>query len=394
MSTITPVWIDSFGHGRAASPHPYAQITGTISVVTSPVRPNTGHSSKHDTATSFFRYTWTSNFVAAAFYLYFEDVPAGDREIYAGIIGATATSIRFDSATGKLEVSSGGASAVTGGPVIAADTWYRVVFEIDASANPWVFRCQVDDTTEFQTTIAVAAASNVVANFGDGGVLGNTTIFYINSLVLSATNGDYEVMRDDWSSHDVVMLRPTSDGTHNTGAANTFKDGAGTAFTDASTDVWQRLDEYPWDTSAGAGTLQQELTGATNYVEVLFGNLAISGTIEGVRSYATHTDESSTGASLNETRLLLADSTEVLTTGSVSVIESTEDPGNSLVMKSRMTIAPSGGWDGTKVDGLKGRFGFGDGSPDGHLFDYGVDVVVSQAAAGSVNPIIVISAFS
>lgn len=103
-----------------------------------------------------------------------------------------------------------------------------------------------------------------------------------------------------------------------------------------------------------------------------------------VRAYGTHVESATAGASLGEARLLLSDNTEVLTTGSISVINSTEDPGTTVTIRKRMCIRPTGGWDATKVNGLKARVGFGDAAPAVNFIDFMVEVALVPAAVASL----------
>jgi hypothetical protein len=116
-------------------------------------------------------------------------------------------------------------------------------------------------------------------------------------------------------------------------------------------------------------------------------NLAGGGpaNVAAARCYGIHIESATSGASLGEMRLLLSDNTEVLTTGSLAMINSTEDPGLAVTLRKRMTIAPSGGWDRTKVDGLKVRLGFADNAPDVNFIDSMVEVALYAAAAAATS---------
>jgi hypothetical protein len=106
-------------------------------------------------------------------------------------------------------------------------------------------------------------------------------------------------------------------------------------------------------------------------------------TVEDVRAYTAVVYSSATGTPAAEVRLLLSDNTEVLTTGSISVKNSTEDPGTTLTAYKRLTIAPAGGWDTTKVNGLKFRIGFDDLAADANFIDLMVEVLLYTPAAGA-----------
>jgi hypothetical protein len=117
-------------------------------------------------------------------------------------------------------------------------------------------------------------------------------------------------------------------------------------------------------------------------MELLVENHTLSGAPLAVRSFATMVYSSATGTPAAEVRLLLADNTEVLTTGSLSVKNSTDDPGVTITLYKRMCIAPAGGWDNTKIDGLKFRIGFDDLAADANFIDLMIEALYFTAGGG------------
>jgi hypothetical protein len=290
--------------------------------------------------------------------------------------------LMFINATDQFGVKQGGNAAVAGGPTIVVNTWYRVVWEIDASASPFVIRCRIDNGTEFSTSFAATAADITASALGT--LNADTVTAYYDDWLTSVTNGDYEDI-NTWTSHEIQSLIPSSDGTHNITTSGDFDSFVGTAFANGTTTGWTFIDHRPLQVANTAdNVIRQELGTTANYMEFLLENHTLSGAPLDARAYATHVEAVATGASLAEARLLYLTSTEVVTTGSLSVIDTTEDPGITVTLRKRMCIRPAGGWDDSKVDGLKARVGFGDAAPDVNFIDFMVEVLYFTAGAAAV----------
>jgi hypothetical protein len=209
-----------------------------------------------------------------------------------------------------------------------------------------------------------------------------TVTFYADDWLIATADGDYEEIKG-WTSHSVQSLIPSADGTHNITTLGDFDSFTSTAFSNSTTNGNTFIAHRPLQLANTAEqVIRQDLGATTNYMEFTLENLSAGdSTVEDVRTYGTHVEASTTNASLGEIRLLLSDDTEVLTTGSLSVVNSTEDPGITINLRKRMAIAPAGGWDTTKVDGLKVRVGFGDGVPDVNFIDCMVEVALFTPGA-------------
>jgi hypothetical protein len=95
-------------------------------------------------------------------------------------------------------------------------------------------------------------------------------------------------------------------------------------------------------------------------------------------------DQGGLGQANMEIRLLLADNTELLTTGSISAFDNTEDPGNNPTIKSRMVLEEGSGWERSKINGLKWRLGYANGDPDAHFGDFMIDVATFVQSDGTI----------
>jgi hypothetical protein len=378
MATL--LMLDGFEHGRAAagSAGVFDSVFGSPGNVTSPAR--TGARALEITATGsqeYVSYTIAAGnrVITQAVYIRFAALPTG--------AGVTDQLIQFvnSGGNGLLQYSvddnqfrvTNGTNSALGGPTLAVDTWYRIVVEYDTSGANAVIRATVDGGTEFSASTARAAADTTAARLGTGG--SQTYTAYYDDWLISVTDGDYEEI-EGWTSHQIESLIPNSDGTHNISASGNFDSFTGTAFSNSTTNGNTFIGHRPLQAANTADqVIRQDVIAASDYMEFGLENLADNTkSVAGVRAYATHVESSATGNSAHEARLLLSDNTEVLTTGSLAVIDSSEDPGTTLTIRKRMTIAPSGGWDGTKVDGSKFRIGFNDVAADSNFIDLMLEV--------------------
>ena len=383
MATIEK--LDGFEHGRsvAAGNGVADAVSGTLTVVTTPVRTGARALEVNPAAGSeqyAYNIAATNRIVTQAVYIRFAALPTADSQLLHFVNANANGYLWFMNTNDKFAVSVGTSGQIEGGPVLVIDTWYRVVVEYDTSTGTYVCRAIVDGGTEFSDSAAFAAADITAVRLGN--TTSQTFTAYYDDWLISITDTDYEDI-STWTGHSIESLIPNADGTHNITTAGDFDSFVGTAFGNSTTNGNTFIGHRPLQAANTADqVIRQELGATTNYMEFTLENLsASSDTVQAVRAYGTHIESAAAGASLGEAQLLLSDNTEVLTTGSLSVIDSTEDPGTTLSIKKRMTIAPSGGWDRTKVDGLKARVGFGDNAPDVNFIDFMVEVLLKTAAA-------------
>ena len=378
MATIHA--FDGFEHGPAtlASGTGPDALGGTVVTVTSPVRTGTRALELSPAgAAEWAQYSLpASSFVVThAFYARFNTLPSAVIPIVRWApTGSTQAFIRFDGGgTNKFGTRIGGVD-VFAGDAISANTWYRIVCEFDTSTGTARIRLTVDRTEIADRSSAQVSGAQPNTLIGTAGA--ETYTMYVDDWIISATDGDYEEICG-WKSHRVESLIPNADGTHNIAASGDFDSFTGTAFSNSTTNGNTFIAHRPLQRANTADqVVRQELGTTSHYMEFLNEDLSnAADTVDGVRTYATHIESAASGASLGEARLLLSDNTVVLTTGSIDPIDSTEDPGTTVTTRDRPTIAPSGGWDGTKVDGLKWRVGFADNAPDVNFIDLMVEVL-------------------
>lgn len=377
--------LDGFEHGSIATgtAGPYSAVSGTPAIVTTPVR--TGLRALEVTAnaaTEEVQYSITSTIMVSAFYLRFATIPSVTVKL-ARFLNANGSGYLRIASSGQLSIIAGAGAAVNLGSPLSTNTWYRIVLEYDTSTGTATLRGKVNNGTEATATNAQATASITATSFGTDAAVTYTA--YFDDWIISITDADYEEISGTWTNHEVQSLMPSADGTHNITTLGDFDSFVGTAFSNATTTGWTFIDHRPLQLANTADqVIRQELGTVANYMEFTLENLTGVLIPIDVWCYGTHVESATTGASLGEMQLLLSDNTEVLTTGSLSMINSTEDPGITVTLRKRMAIRPSGGWDSTKINGLKVRLGLADNAPDVNFIDCLVEVALFEAPPSAV----------
>lgn len=402
---LAPRWIDGFEHGSVGTGNGavYDAATGTAAIVTTPVRSGL-RALQIDTTAAAKRVsyqmpsngpvtstTWGSMGVAVRF----PSLPADSTQIFSYGNANGAGVVQFNTGTNHLELTFNNTTNTDFGPTIATDTWYYVETEVDFSTGTAVFRGRVDNGAV--TAISRSQTSSTITGFTLGTQTTDTLNAFYDDWVICTTKDNSQ--RDDSFPGDgrIVSLIVDGDGAHNITTAGDFDSFTGTAFDNTTTTGWTFIDHRPLQLANTADNLiRQELGTSANYMTFTFEDLpavdANTTIAAAVRAYCSRVESSGTGTSGAEFRLLLSDGTEVLSTGpatnsastnyytAVSVGHSAEDMGLTLWLHRRMTDPPGGQWTREKVNGLQGRVGFGDGSPDVNFIDYMLEVLLKPAS--------------
>lgn len=384
---VTVLRLDGFEHGQLTGPGGYSNISNaTISTTT--VR--SGARSLRFNATAAAASARLQGLLtgqrrfALAFYVRFATLPDADWAIFSAG-GSLGGSFGWDVTSGKFCFKVGGTDTVMGS-VVATGQWYRIVWELDQTADPAVARVTIDNDVANEATLNTTPITPAdLTDFFWGQAATNRTLdCFIDDAVWSVTDADYEQFRDDWTDQAIESIIPSSDGTHNITTSGDFDSFTGTAFSNSTTNGNTFIGHRPMQFANTADqVIRQELGTTANYMEFGMENHTLSGTPIAAKAMTARVDSASAGANSAEMRLLLSDDTEVLTTGSISAWNSTEDPSNVVSARTRMCIDPSGGWDNTKIDGLKARVGFGDNAPDANFIDFMVEFLYATPAAGA-----------
>lgn len=372
---------DGFEHGVLSTYTLDSAVTGTPSIVTTGQRSGSrAMQINPSAATEFVSYNTAATIVSMAFAINFTTLPTVTGAVIARMRNTNGNLIiDWNNTTSQIRIKAGTGTAVSGGPTITTATWYRVVLEYDCSTGTASARCTIDNGTEFSAT--GTQASLALTDVSLGATSASTYDATYDDFLCSITDGDYEQVVT-WTNWEILSAIPTSDGTHNITTSGDFDSFTTTAFSNSTTNGNTFIGHRPLQAANTAEqVIRQDLGATTNYMEVLFENPANTHpNVGGVQTHGGHVEASATGNSLGEIRLMLSDSTVVSTTGSIDVIDSTEDPGTTVTGRKRAAIAPAGGWDETKVDGLKARIGFADNAPDVNFIDLMIQVVYYATA--------------
>jgi hypothetical protein len=381
---VPTLWIiDGFEHGLATAgvAGVYDSVNGSPAILTASPRPGKNRYLEFSAAAAAENVNYNvgagNRQVTQSVYIRFPtSLPTAVIPLITWACGSGDGQIVFNNLVSQLRLRIGGAVPIDFGPTLVADQWYLIdaEFNSDDGAGNAVVKASVDEGTEGSTTRAQAAADITRIQLGPGSAL--TYTFHCSCWLASLTAGDYPI-----GPHTVYRLLPNADGTHNIATSGDFDSFTGTAFSNSTTNSWDFVDDAPVGVTNTADTvIRQELGSTTDYMEHLWENLPAGTEIPiDVRGYGSYVESAASGASLAELRLLLADNTVIQTVGAIDWIDSTEDPGTTVTVKKRMFLRPSGGWDRTKVDGLKSRLGFGDNNPDVNFLSTMLEVAVMPA---------------
>ena len=393
---ITPALLDSFGHAYfsvALGSGMYAASNGSLDTVTSPTLGRATRSMRcNSTPAENVEFSHANTIVTYSFYVYFEDMPTTDVLLLRFVNANGNGDFGYDQSDNKFYVDMGGAGAVSGHIALQADQWYRCTVECDTSANPALIRATVDNGAEFSKSNAQASANVTLTSFGRVSGVGSAETHYMAALVISHTNGDYELMAA-WRAHDVEDLHPISDGTHDIASAGDFDSDPTTAFDNSSTTVYTYLDNIPFTgATAGDDNVRQDVSGTTKYVEVIFEDGTALQDPDAVQGIITNVQDGGLGFALGEVKMFLSDGTTEVTQGGAgnSMEDSSADnPGTLAVFFKRIMDAPGGTWQHSEVLDLRYRIGYSDGDPDPHWWNAMINVLTHTEPGGLTITVIV-----
>lgn len=378
------VWkVDGFEHGSVVSGTSgvYDGASGTPAIVTSPVR--SGARALEITPSGAAAERVLYDFIAgvqqpaASFYIRFATLPTAVVTLAAFNNANGPGMFQFDNTAGRFAVSNNNAGRQSVGPTVATNTWYLIDLRYDSSTGTVTMAAAIDGGGLVTASRSQVASDATTMHLGTADPASPAYTAYYDDWVISDDyTADFPI-----AAHHIEALIASADGTHAVGSG-AFDSFTTTAFTNGTTNGNTFIGHRPMQLANTAEQVIRQVANDVNaYMEFTLENLASgASTPIGVRTYGA-AEEAGTGNSLGEIRLLLSDNTEVLTTGSLSVIDSTDTISNTAVsVFKREAIDPSGGWDRTKVDGLKIRLGFADGAPDVNFIDLMVEVALTEPA--------------
>jgi hypothetical protein len=150
------------------------------------------------------------------FWFKYPSLPGANATIFTaiGTAGGNDLVFRFVQSTSRIQAQVGSGTAQNG-PVLSANTWYRVEFRLVLNANPHTCDWLVDSVAQTQATLTAASENLFKAGWGsDSG--SQTFTLYVDDCVLSLTSADHPLLE-----HKVVKLTPDTGGsTTQIGTAN------------------------------------------------------------------------------------------------------------------------------------------------------------------------------
>lgn len=256
QATVTPVWCCGFECGQAGSVGQHFQpISGTASFSTTTVR--SGARSGRSNPTSSTGYLSTAVYGGTGsvirFYIYFATLPNTTTEVFAfrdGTVTGWGGYIVFNSSDSKLYTRSdqSGSNGATGVSVTTGQ-WYRIdAYYFSNTTGAHTMDAQVDGSALGQATFTTGfGQGQSAASFGIIGQIAAsvTADIYYDDIIVSQTSAEYPI-----GAGNVYHYVPTSDGTHNIGAAGGVQFSRGTTATEivnATTDSYLLVDEIPLD---------------------------------------------------------------------------------------------------------------------------------------------------
>jgi hypothetical protein len=369
--TQTPVKVTGFEHGAVsiAGAGIFSALAGTGTTADSAVARSGSYSLKvTDPAAS-------ANNAALAFgapaiavvriYIRLAALPAANVTELVKLDAAAGNDLilGYLASTQRLTMRFGATAVVPASSVASAGTWYRIDMRLAANTNPRTGAWQIDGVPQTALTNVAGAASTVsTVRLGSTVAADNYTANY-DDVLISATSGDYPI-----GAGTVVGLRPDGMGTSNT--PGSFRNDDGTAI-DANT--YLRVDESPMTTLTDYVT--QQTIGATNYVELSFGNTGAS-CIVGVSALIAY-HAAGTPANTGKTSIYDGATERIVFNGDMSV--------TPLTYASVVVAPASAPWTPGAVNGLQARIGYSsDVTPNPYWDALVLEVATGVAVAGTV----------
>lgn len=367
----TPVAIRGFESGAlsTAGAGLFSAITGNGVTIDSTVVRSGAHSlriavpngSRHNATINS-----AGGSLAARLYLRLDTLPTKDATELLVLDAVAGNDLRlgYQLATQRLTLRFGSLAVTTASSTISAGTWVRIDILFTANASPRTASWLVDGVA--QADLSSTGAASTVRSVRLGSNV-NADVYTANydDVVTSATAGDFPI-----GDGAVLPLRPDGMGTSSTPASFHHDDGSAV---DATTHL--RLNDDPMTSTAGY--VQQDVAGATSYVETTLSDTTAT-CIAGVSGLVAYHAKSSSANRASST--IVDGATErVIFTGDMSE--------TGLFYRSAI-IPPTGSWTRAAVNALRARVGYGtDVSPAPAWDALLLEVATASSMPGTVTVI-------
>src|SRR5574342_564217 len=299
--------------------------------------------------TNFYSTMVTSgNYQVLSFYFRINGIPSSSW-VFWSCLGPSSTnvSIQAQTSTGYLVFQLSGGGSQTYSTNVCDGNWHRIDYKFDCSGTTFYLDAQVDGNAITQVSKGTVTAG-VPGYTGPGTTasLGSYAVAWYQDVVCSGTPGDYPI-----GDHIVKGVMVSGDGTHNLGGIIADQ-GNGT------TNLYQACDDAPgWDnTYAGNTDFVKQTNGGAgngNYAEFTITDPSEST----VWDVSVHVLLGTTASSANSFQAIhLVSGSDEITLFSPSDFSNNTTYFASI--KPRDPGRPTGGWDGTKLAGVKVRWGY------------------------------------
>lgn len=230
---------------------------------------------------------WTAtNFIAGSGYFWADQAPAVTMNITnGGSVSSIFPDVRMNTDRTVVCRFTGGTSPTTSSatPALALNAWHFIEFVLDMSSTAWTLTVRINLGTSVVATVTAPAAATgnawrIGPNTANAAL--NGSVWRYDDWVFSNVGADHPL-----GEYRIYPYMPNADGAHAVGAG-TFKkvvnngtDAGGTTITNATTDAWTVLDDWPQppdDDATDDWVSKTAGTGSAEIVRIAFEDHALN----------------------------------------------------------------------------------------------------------------------
>lgn len=243
------------------------------------------------------------------------------------------------------------------GPVIVADTWYRLDWMFHGSSASqeemrWIIAVAGEEGTEYTpVSDSTFLGSFVFWRLGSGN--SQTCTLHLDDAILiwGTDSGEGGDVGDSWPLGDgyVKRLAPEGVGTHS--GSGSFAASSGTL-----ADSWQLLDNLPMNTATGY--IEQNIVGTGDYLEYTMSGLDADETL--INAASIYASVRSSGLASNNFKVHVIDGANDLTVFNAAWLDISSPWGinDNGVPVSGTNEWGEGAWDQARINALLVRVGY------------------------------------
>lgn len=307
----------------------------------------------------------------ARFYFYVASHPSANTIIFGVSVSGSTNTISILLNNGLAFPRVIGNAGPSGTPY-NLNAWNRVDILGGLSSGTRLAVLSINGNT-LPAYSATGTALSFLTSVNMGFVGNHSGTVYYDDFIFTDASTDFPI-----GDSSIEAIVPASDGTHNAGA-NIMEDNLGNDINGTSVTAYDKVNWVPMST--GTTWVRQAANGATNYVEVNFGDLSSATTVQGAMARLAYLGETTTA---NNGGCVIIDEDNLSTTlwgVSGSLADYSE---SSIFYKQALLRTPDGGWDLNAVNALRSRFGYSsDAAPDPYWRALQIEVAFVSGAAGN-----------